>query len=86
MTEPDRPDPTILPMFAGSAQPRPGRVRSTFTINGHGRSEAPASAKVVSLVDATRVPAAFRSGPQSRASVDWAEVARLRTEASSQLT
>ena len=86
MTDPDRPDPTFLPMFAGSAQPRPGRVRSTFTLNGHGRSEAPASVKIVSLVDATRVPASFRSGPQIRAGVDWAEVARLRTEASSQLT
>ncbi len=86
MTEPDRPDPTNLPMFSGSSRPRAGRVRSTFTLNGHSAVAESGSAKVVSLVEAARVPPAFLAGSNDRAGVDWGEVARLRTEASSQLT
>ncbi|HEY3409247.1 MAG TPA: hypothetical protein VGK53_13825, partial [Propionicimonas sp.] len=62
MTEPDRPDPTSLPMFFGTSRPRAGRVRSTFTLNGHSAVAESGSPKVVSLVDAARVPAAFLTG------------------------
>jgi Flp pilus assembly CpaF family ATPase len=78
----ERPELTSLPMFANGT-PRPGRVRSTFRLNGHSPEPPPSSP--IALVEAARLPSTLRLHRRG-GSPDWAEVARLRTAASHALT
>jgi len=90
-------DPTVLPLFSACPTPnghaRPGRVRSTFRFpdDAHQRGAdeqvaTPPVAALRSLVDASDLPAPLLRSIAGTAVVDWAEVARLRGEASSALT
>ena len=94
---PDFDDLGRLPLFANPPVPnghaRPGRVRSTFRLDGDADPEAtirPGAARrphpAGSLVAAGELPVSLLRQVSSGVRVDWAEVARLRGEASSQLT
>ena len=94
-------DPQRLPLFATTTgpngHPRPGRVRSTFRLAEPAAEAAEPAAKApepvelrrvsvpASLVPADEVPVSLL--PRLRSGgLDWARVARLRSEASTALT
>ena len=86
-------DPADLPLFATARAPRPGRVRSTFSM----RSDSVAT-RDDGEASAASPPEAFvlRNAPQGwgphrvsrlgRVGVDWSLVARLRAQASERLS
>ena len=86
--------PLGLPLFAAgtglNGHAKPGRVRSTFRLADHGASgpvPVPEPGVRVSLVRAAEPPTLLKAAARRPASgIDWAEVARLRGEASAALT
>ena len=90
-------DLSRLPLFANRPVPnghaRQGRVRSTFRLDGDANPQPttrPDAARrpqpAGSLVAADELPVSLLRQVAAGERVDWAEVARLRGEASSQLT
>lgn len=96
-------DPTSLPLFTqpAQAQPRPGRVRSTFSFTGAAALPAPVmTAPVTQAMPGARPGPAVRPGPVVgvvggpaselvpvtwRQGMDWSLVAALRSAASERL-
>ena len=86
-------DPADLPLFATAPAPRPGRVRSTFSMRID-----PVATRDDGEASAASPPEAFvlRNAPQGwgphrvsrlrRVGVDWSLVARLRAQASERLS
>ena len=93
-------DPILLPLFGGSTaangKNRPGRIRSTFTMSrtadpppspvDEGDEQGPDGPGPMPLFAASDLPSRLRRRALASVPVDWAEVARLRGEASSALT
>ena len=92
MSDPFVDDPMDTPLFASrpraNGHSRPGRVRSTFRLEPGGDPQAAGPSVVpLSVVPAAQLPEALRLRPKADADrMDWAEVARFRTEASAALT
>lgn len=94
MSGPAVEDPMGTPLFASRPRPngqvRPGRVRSPFRLDSPEPSPTATTgpaALPVSLVRAAQLPPTLRRQiGRDSAGVDWAEVARFRTEASAALT
>jgi pilus assembly protein CpaF len=85
-------DPSALPLFAASPpEPRPGRVRSQFSMhpatNGHEPTSLPGQVNGHPVgVNGTNRSAARRRSADEQQGIDWALVAAFRTQASDQLS
>jgi pilus assembly protein CpaF len=90
----DSDDPADLPLFAAAPAPRPGRVRSTFSLRIDpvtGRDDGEASAASPPEAFLVRNPPQAWGQPHrdrrmGRIGVDWSLVARLRAQASERLS
>jgi pilus assembly protein CpaF len=88
----DSDDPADLPLFTQLLSTRPGRVRSTFSMRNDPVASREDLTEAVSPPDTFRVTTAPQGWGQPRAvrrlriGMDWALVARLRTQASERLS
>jgi pilus assembly protein CpaF len=86
-TTPETVDPAGLPLFTTPPGPRPGRVRSQFSMTAQPQ---PSDSRVVHVERVgARLAAGAGAGPvgrSGRAEVDWSLVAALRSQASDQLS
>ena len=86
------PDPSALPLFAATPpEPRPGRVRSQFSmrpaINGHEPTSLPLPIGGHTVAaNGAGAPAARRRSADEHQGIDWALVADFRAQASDQLS
>jgi Flp pilus assembly CpaF family ATPase len=87
----DSDDPTDLPLFTQVLSPRPGRVRSTFSMRNDAVAspdnvKAPASEAFLVRNPPQGWGRRHRAGHLGTAGMDWSLVARLRVQASERLS